>query len=807
MADRSIRVAFVLTHPVQYMSPWFRAMHASACELTVRVLYAVQPTPAAQAAGFGGRFTWDRPMLDGYDNRILEPGFSEAALGADTFAAVDSRNLESAIADFSPDVAVVPGWHAALYLRAMTVCHRRGIPVLYRGDTNLHSGPRGWRRPLWRARSRQRLARYDGFLSVGVRSREYLLACGAPEPLVIDSPHAVDNEFFGQAAAWRQPDHRAALRASFGLRADAFVVLFAGKLIDKKHPLDAIRAVARLDGGSQLLVAGSGPLAAACRESAARERCDAHFADFVNQSELLKAYAAADCLVLPSDGRETWGLVVNEAMASGMPAVVSDRVGCQPDLVRDGLTGAVAPFGDVVALAEALGRVRDHRAPDELGARCQEHIARYSYDAATRGLVTAATRLVRMRTGAAPAPVRVIACCTNMVIAGGLERMTFEVLRTLAAHGADVRCTVNAWDSSRIVRLAEHAGVGWSVGYYWHPISWLRMSPRHTLRQAWEMLRSSASLLALAGRVRPTHLLAPDFVIPIRHAPALMLLRLFGCRVVLRVGMAPEPGPRFARVWRHVVSRLVDRVVCNSEFIRREVLACGVPPAQVVLIRNTVARRPMPTAARRDPLRVLYVGQIIPGKGVDLLIEALDELHRKGLAATLDIVGDIDGWESPSYAGYRASVLARARDVASRAAIRFLGVREDVPQLMASAAVHCLPSRLEIREGMAGVVLEAKAAGTPSVVTTSGSLPELVTHGRDGWVVEPEVHALAEALGTALGDPERRARAGDAARASLSQFTREAFERSWLAEFDLVRAHASDRERQHSPGMSGVELR
>jgi glycosyltransferase involved in cell wall biosynthesis len=794
MANRPVRVAFVLTHPVQYMSPWFRAMHASVSELHLRVLYGVQPTPAAQATGFGGEFTWDRPLVEGYDSRILEPGLSNAPLSAEAFSPIDSRHLESAIAEFAPDVAVIPGWHAALYLHAMSICRQQGIALLYRGDSNLYSGPGGWRRPLWHARSRRRLARYDGFLSVGARSREYLGACGAPEPLVIDSPHAVDNGFFGQAAAWRRGEHRPALRAAFGLRADAFVVLFAGKLVEKKRPLDAIRAVARLHGGSQLLVAGSGPLEQACRNEAARHGCEARFARFVNQGELLNAYAAADCLVLPSDGRETWGLVVNEAMASGIPAVVTDRVGCQPDLVRDGVTGSVAPLGDVAALADALRRVRDHRAPAELALRCQEHIARYSYDAATRGLVTAATRLARMKAPAPPrASVRVIACCTNMVIPGGLERMTFEVLRTLAAHGADVHCSVNAWDSSRIVRLAESAGVRWSVGYYWRPMGWPRFNPRHVLRQVWEVLRSSASLVEVARRVRPTHVLAPDFLIPIRHAPAFLLLKVLGCRIVLRVGMAPEPGPRYARLWRGVVTRLVDRVVCNSEFIRREVLACGVPPSKVELIRNTVARRPAPTGARREPLRILYVGQIIPGKGVDLLIDAVCQLRTTSLAATLDVVGDMDGWESPTYSGYRASVLARAQDEALSGAVRFLGVREDVPQLMASAAVHCVPSRLEIREGMAGVVLEAKAAGTPSVVTTSGSLPELVTHGRDGWIVEAEVGALADALRVALADPERLARVGEAARTSLGNFTREAFERAWLAEFDLTGTPSQER--------------
>ena len=75
---------------------------------------------------------------------------------------------------------------------------------------------------------------------------------------------------------------------------------------------------------------------------------------FVNQSELPAVYASADVLVLPSDGQETWGLVVNEAMACGVPAVVSDAVGCGPDLIEPGRTGATFPFGDIAALAAAI---------------------------------------------------------------------------------------------------------------------------------------------------------------------------------------------------------------------------------------------------------------------------------------------------------------------------------------------------------------------------------------------------------------------------------------------------------------------
>src|SRR5207248_1690512 len=105
---------------------------------------------------------------------------------------------------------------------------------------------------------------------------------------------------------------------------------------------------------AHVLVVGDGELMTEARALAARERLPLTFAGFLNQTEIVGAYVAADCLVLPSDTGETWGLVVNEAMACGIPAIVSDQVGCGPDLVSDSVTGAMFPMGDIDALARCL---------------------------------------------------------------------------------------------------------------------------------------------------------------------------------------------------------------------------------------------------------------------------------------------------------------------------------------------------------------------------------------------------------------------------------------------------------------------
>ncbi len=791
-----VRLCAVLTHPVQYYAPWFRWIHANCPDLDLHVIYAASPTPRQQGIGFDREFEWDVPLTDGYSSTVVRTARPADRFDSEHFFGLSVPEIDEAIAGAHPDVVVVFGWYSVTLVRAIRAARRLKIPVLYHGDTNLSSAPAGWRRPLWVAKTRRLLSSFSGYLSVGVRSAAFLRFFGAPDHRIFATPHAVDNERFAPAASLRAcASRRADIRRALRFPGTAFVVLFAGKLEPKKRPLDLVEALGRMQPPPHLAIAGAGALEADVRAAAERLGVGCSMLGFVNQSEMARVYAAADCLALPSDTRETWGLVVNEALAAGLPCVLADTVGCAPDLGGPD-TGGVYPTAEPTELingfAAALASVRDtlQTGHDFTGA-CQLRAREHSFARATAGLVSACQRVVganaspgeaRTEDGARP---RVVACCGGMVLVGGLERMTFEILRVVGDKGGVVHCIVNSWDNSRIVAMAEQIGASWSTGYYWYRLTRRARNPLTVARIVWDTLSTSAGLLRDAWWFRASHVLVSDYVTAVRNAPALLLLRLSGRRVVLRLGNAPDQGRFFRWVWRYGVNPFVDAFVCNSHFTDQELAAHGIPTSKRITIPHTPPMRP-PSAARpesRDPGRVIYVGQIIPGKGLDLLIDALALLVGRGYDVRLDVAGRIDGWVPPEHEPYRAALLARAAasDLAGR--VRFLGVREDVPQLMAASAIHCAPSRQTLREGFGVVVIEAKQAGIPSVVMPSGALTELVAHRENGWVCRDETpEALAEGLEYFL-DAHRLSQAMAAARASASAFSRDRFEGSWRAVF------------------------
>jgi glycosyltransferase involved in cell wall biosynthesis len=383
-----MHLAIVTTHPIQYQAQWYRLLAAHP-DLDIHVYYCHQATPSEQAnAGFGVEFDWDVPLLSGYPFTFLKNVAN--APGHVRFGGLDTPEIKDIIRRREYDAVMVNGWHYKSAWQAIRACWKSGVKVMVRSDSHLHT-PRGVLTRIAKTAVYPRfIPRFDACLAVGTWSREYFLRYGARPERVFLVPHAVDNDFF-RSEAERVKPIRSEIRQRWGLDNDVIVFAFSGKFIEGKGLMDFVRAIHRATQRSSRLhgfMIGDGPLRVACQSYVQNHRAPVRFTGFLNLSQIPSAYAACDALVLPSDGGETWGLVVNEAMACGRPAIVSDGVGCGPDLIFPGKTGSVFPLGNVEALACAMLQMADDPIRlAEMGAHASRMIENYSPPVAVDNLV------------------------------------------------------------------------------------------------------------------------------------------------------------------------------------------------------------------------------------------------------------------------------------------------------------------------------------------------------------------------------------------------------------------------------------
>lgn len=383
-----VRVGILLTHATQYHSPWFQQL-AKRPEVGIKVFYCLRPDAVQQGIGFDVPFLWDTPLLEGYPSALLRNIARNVGLN---FSGCDTPEIADIIASREFDAWIINGWRVKSDWQAIRACWRCKVPMLVRGDSHLIDSKAVPLRIAKRLILGRWLPRFNRYLTVGKLNEDYYEFYGADPKRFFPVRHFVDNERFAsqaELARLRRPE----LRSRWGMGKEAVVFIFAGKFIEKKRPMDAILAIALLHSQGlpvHLLMVGDGKLRLRCEQYCREKNLPVSFTGFLNQGEIAEAYVASDVLVVPSGYAETWGLVVNEALSCGLPAIVSDRVGCWPDLVKPSTTGAIFPVTDVTALAEAMkpyaeavSLAREH------GANASKHVGNYSVIAAADNTIAA----------------------------------------------------------------------------------------------------------------------------------------------------------------------------------------------------------------------------------------------------------------------------------------------------------------------------------------------------------------------------------------------------------------------------------
>lgn len=376
-----VRLCVLTTHPIQYMVPWFRAL-AQDPGLALEVVFFRELNPVQQGVGFGTAFQWDLPLREGYASRVFGVGAGIRNLPRLLLRLYRALRLRR------PAAVMVTGWNEPGLWAAYPLLRLLGVPVILRGESNALRA----RTALTRLLHRLLLGLASAIVVIGKANRQFYLNNGVAPDRLFAGAYFVESERMVAMAAAHAGD-RDRLREDSGFGADDFVFAFVGKHVPFKRPMLLVEAavLARQRGWPvKLLFAGSGELTDELKRRAVELDVPVHFTGFLNQTEMWQAYVPADAFVLPSTNGETWGLVTNEAMLFGLPVIVSDQVGCGPDLVIDGETGFVFS-GEAEGLADAMEKLLMRRdSAKAMGAAGRRRVLeQYSMPVATAGLKAA----------------------------------------------------------------------------------------------------------------------------------------------------------------------------------------------------------------------------------------------------------------------------------------------------------------------------------------------------------------------------------------------------------------------------------
>ena len=389
IARRPLRLAYLVSHPIQYQAPLLRRI-AQEPGIDLTVFFGSDASVKGyRDEGFGGIVVkWDVPLLEGYQHEFL-PVLRDTG-NEGTFSPINHGLFQrlASTADGPPfDILWVHGYTTALQLYGIACGKLAGIPVITRSDSRL-MGPRpsGAKEAVKRFIFHVMGQILDGAFTVGKLNTEYMrLYLGDDLPLYL-LPYAVDNAWFQRQAALAAP-RRAELQAELNLDPARPVILFASKMQTRKHCDDLIAAYALLSPGSDLepypylVLVGDGEERAALQQQAAATGFGSiRFCGFKNQQELPRFFDLCTVFVSPASA-EPWGLIVNEVMNASRAVILADETGCIPDLLTDGVEGLIYRTRDVPALARALRSVLETPGlAGQMGRRGLERVQQCSFE-------------------------------------------------------------------------------------------------------------------------------------------------------------------------------------------------------------------------------------------------------------------------------------------------------------------------------------------------------------------------------------------------------------------------------------------
>jgi len=383
------RLLAIASHPIQYFVPIYRELTSSGC-LETHVAYCrqfgIQQTYDRQ---FGQHIQWDVNLLEGYEYTFLR-SVSPIKNTFNPLHAINPGVIGKVLSQ--ADVIWINGVIYPSNWLAIAAAKAKRIPILMRSEMHPNSlNGKGIKSCLKRSFYRNAFKFIDRAMAIGTQNSQAYLTLGIDESQLTVTPYAVDMRRF-QISEKERLTRRIQQRAAWGLKDEDVAVLFLGKLTKRKHP-EALLALENSQTASTLALVwvGAGEREGTLRKGAMGLRSATPvFAGFASQTKIPDVLWASDIFVMPSE-REPWGLVLNEAMAAGLPAVVSDQVGAAPDLCLEGQTGFIVPAGDNEAFIHAVDKLAlDRPLRERMGEAALKHIGGWTPQMAARGIEEAA---------------------------------------------------------------------------------------------------------------------------------------------------------------------------------------------------------------------------------------------------------------------------------------------------------------------------------------------------------------------------------------------------------------------------------
>jgi glycosyltransferase involved in cell wall biosynthesis len=372
------RLAIITSHPIQYNAPLFQLL-TERNNVAVKVFYTWGQTVKGNVydPDFKKTFSWDIPLLEGYEYEAIENCSKNPSAGS--FGGIQNKDLFQHIDKYAPDTLLIYGWSFSSHLKVIRKYSGR-VKILFRGDSTLLDEPIGFHfKKLFRRFFLTWVySNVDIALFTGNSNYAYFLKHGLKAEQLKHAPHAVDNKRFEESSGKYESEAKA-WRRKMEIPDNGFVFLFAGKLEPKKDPRLLLAAFNEIKNKEVYLIfVGNGILETELKKEASL-LSNVRFLDFQNQQQMPIVYRLGNVFVLPSKGPgETWGLGVNEAMASGVPCIVSDKCGCAEDLGLQA-NNSVFKAGNAASLNTALIAAFENR-KNHHSAHTQEKINQYSLE-------------------------------------------------------------------------------------------------------------------------------------------------------------------------------------------------------------------------------------------------------------------------------------------------------------------------------------------------------------------------------------------------------------------------------------------